>query len=109
MSWSEDVERILSCGLPLQKNNINNWALSKDQSMEAINEFEKLKIPVLGGDVYEMIEGQPTSNYDSWYCNQNENEKLNEFVIRSITYTREYIKNYTNPGGRETFFVLVTP
>lgn len=109
MNWSEDVKAILSCGISLLKSGISNWALTENQSIHALNEFEKLNIPVLGGDVYEMIEGNLTSNYDNWYCNRNENEELNDFVTRSIIHAREYINNYTNPSGRETFFVFVTP
>ncbi len=107
MAWSENVEAVLSIGVSLFDIGINNWALNKSQSMRALDEFERLKIPVLGGDVYEVVDGTPESNYDNWYCDRNDKEVLGEFIARSISYAREYISNYSNPSGRETLFVLV--
>ncbi len=55
MAWSEDVKKILEGGIPLASVGIDNWALNKDQAMRAFDEFERQKIPILGGDVYEMV------------------------------------------------------
>jgi CO dehydrogenase/acetyl-CoA synthase beta subunit len=107
MAWSEDVKKILEKGVSLSSVGIDNWALNKDQAMLAIDEFEKHKIPVLGGDVYEIVDGYPEANYDNWYCDRNANEDLEGFVARSVGYARDYIENYSNPSGRETYFVLV--
>ncbi len=109
MDWSEDVKAILSSGISLSEIGVNNWALTEAQAMQALDKFESLNTPVLGGDIYEMVDGEPESNYDNWYCDQNDNEELGEFVARSISYARQYIGNYRNPSGRETFFVFVTP
>jgi hypothetical protein len=107
MAWPENVKAIFSGGIPLSKIGVNNWALTKNQSIQALNEFEILKIPILGGDVYEIHDDEPESNYDNWYCNQNDNEELDEFVARSVSYAREYIRNYSNASGRESYFVFV--
>lgn len=107
MAWSKEVKKILSCGTSLSSSGIDNWALNRNQAMQALDEFEKLKTPVLGGDVFELIDGHPEPNYDNWYCDRQENEELENFILRSIKYSRDYINNYRNRGGRETFFVLV--
>ena len=107
MAWSEDVKVILSCGISLSEIGVNNWALTETQALQTLNKLESLESPVLGGDVYEMINGEPESNYDNWYCERNDNEKLSEFVARSINYARQYIGNYKKPSCRETFFVFV--
>ncbi len=108
MAWSEDIEKILGIGVSLSSVGIDNWALNKIQAMLAIDEFEKHKIPILGGDVYEILDGYPEANYDSWYCDKNANETLENFAKRSICYARDYIESYSNSSGQEAYFVFVT-
>jgi len=108
MDWSEDVRAILSCGISLSERGVNNWALTESQALQALDKFKGLAIPVLGGDIYEMVDDEPESNYDNWYCERNDSEELGKFVARSIKFARQYIGNYRNPSSRETFFVLVT-
>ena len=107
MAWPKDVEAILSRGLSLHESGVNNWALKKDEVFAALEEFERIGIPVLGGDVYELDHGKPISNYDNWYCDPNTGEARHSFVQRSIDRARKYINAYRNPRGRETLFVLV--
>ncbi len=108
MDWSEDVKAILSCGISLSEMGVNNWALTEAQAIQALDKFESLETLVLGGDVYKMVDGEPESNYDNWYCERNDNEELGKFAARSINCARQYIGNYRNPSSRETFFVFVT-
>lgn len=105
--WSEKVRSILSVGIEINGLGVNNWALSREQSLAAIKEFESQKIAVLGGDVYELVDGKPESNSDNWYCDQEPGEKLDKFFVRSCDHAKQYINNYKNPRGRETFFVIV--
>lgn len=107
MAWSKQVETVLSDGLSLHQWGVNNWALTKDQAMEKLEQFERIKIPILGGDIYELVNGEPKSNDDNWYCNRNHGEDDNEFVERSINRARNYINTYRNPTGLEVLFVLV--
>lgn len=107
MAWSEDVRNILAGGIPLSSIGVDNWALTKEQAMLALEEFERRNMPVLGGDVYELVDAYPEPNYDNWYCDRNANESIEDFVARSVHYARDYIERYSNPSGHETFFVLV--
>lgn len=107
MAWPEDVEKILKSGMSLSSLGIDNWALNKDTALLAIEEFRRHRIPILGGDVYEVIGGYPEANYDNWYCDRNTNESLEDFVVRSVNYTRDYLDHYTSSSGREAFFSLV--
>lgn len=86
---------------------INNWALDRKQALDALDEFEKQGIAVLGGDVYIITDGIPESNYDNWYCDQNDKESFREFACRSIANAREYIKNYKHPNNQLIRFALV--
>lgn len=102
------VEQILSCGISLHEFGVNNWALNKKQSLQALKEFKEANVPLLGGDVYEVIDSVPESNYDNWFCDQDDNESLQEFVSRSIKYAKDFIINYEKLSDKEIFFVLVT-
>lgn len=107
MAWSEKIESILSSGIALHDTGVNNWALGKEQALLAIEKLESQKLSVLGGDVYELIDGAIEPNYDNWYCDKSENESLNDFVHRSANQARQYVSDYSTASGRDALFVLV--
>lgn len=107
MAWSKKVESIISSGLALHYIGISNWALSKEQALDALDKFEAEKIAVLGGDVYELNDGEPESNYDNWYCDREPDEPLENYVDRSINKARTYISNYNSPNQKQEMFVFV--
>lgn len=105
MNWTEQSKTILSCGMPLEEKGINNWALTRDQALKALNKFKNINIPVLGGDVGEIdSNGDFILNYDNWYCDRKANEGLEKYIVRSINESRKYINNYHIDNA---LFVLV--
>jgi Immunity protein 40 len=102
------VTEILKVGISLEPIGINNWALSKEDAIKALDKLHQLQIPVLGGDVCENIEGVLRYNYDNWYCDRQSNEFKIDFVNRSITKARDYIDNYKSKNVEKVFFVFVT-
>ena len=62
---------------------------------------------MLGGDVYELNDNKPESNYDNWYCDRDSGELFDDFVIRSINQARAYISNYSSPNQKQELFVFV--
>ena len=107
MAWSKKIESIISNGIALHDTGVSNWALSKEQALKALDKFEAEKISVLGGDVYELNDGELESNYDSWYCNRESDESLENYVVRSISKARLYISNYNSPNQKQEMFVFV--
>lgn len=107
MNWSEKIKSILSSGLSLDNIGVNNWALDKQQTIDALNDFKKQGIAVLGGDVYEIIDGTPESNYDNWYCDQNDGESFKDFSDRSIASARKYVNDYKHPTDKSIRYALV--
>ena len=107
MEWPKNIKSILSAGFYLKSIGINNWALDKEQALTALDEAEEKGIAVLGGDVYEIVEGVPESNYDNWFCEPFEGELFSDFVVRSIDETRKYLENYQYSGNESVKFVLV--
>lgn len=107
MARSKEVEAIVSSGIALHNMGVSNWALSKAQALSALDKFEIEKISVLGGDVYELNDGEPESNRDNWYCDREPDEAFENFVARSISKARVYISNYRNPNQKQEMFVIV--
>ncbi len=105
--WSNKVDEILKVGLSLDNVGVRNWALTKGQALDALKQFLAIEIPVLGGDVYESIDGIIQSNYDSWYCDPLPEETKSAFVRRSIEKAKAYIEEYKSKQIDKIFFVLV--
>ncbi|OFX44949.1 MAG: hypothetical protein A2W95_08180 [Bacteroidetes bacterium GWA2_40_14] len=65
------------------------------------------EVSVLGGDVYEDIDGVIQSNYDSWHCDTLSGESKSDFVRRSLIKARTYIEEYNTKRPDKVFFVFV--
>lgn len=104
---SKEIDQILAVGVPLEAIGIQNWGLTKDQSLEALEKFSILNIAILGGDVLEKNNGQIQHNYDNWYCERLLEETENEFMTRSIEVAKNYIRNYKPQKNDKIFFVIV--
>ena len=107
MVLSEKVKSVLSCGLALHKIGICNWALTHEQALLAFDTLRNGNAAVLGGDVYEAIDGEAEPNYDNWFCDRKDDEKLNDYVERSIKHAHSFVTKYSNPNGRDPLFVLI--
>lgn len=96
--WSEQIDSILNCGVSLDCMGIKNWALARDGAISAIKELEFIGVPILGGDVYLLVDGGAEQTYDSWYFNQEIGEPSSVFLKRSSDRARSYISNYPVNG-----------
>lgn len=96
------------CGIPLHSLGVDNWALSKDQALLTLTYFKRMGVPVIGGDVYAIKNGEIEHTYDSWYCEEKKNdEEYSEFVKRSVDHAEKYILKYNIADDRKIFFSLV--
>ncbi|MFT3980444.1 MAG: Imm40 family immunity protein [Ferruginibacter sp.] len=102
-----NIEEILKIGKPLYEIGINNWALSKPEALNAIDQFHSLGISILGGDVYTMTNELFIPTHDNWYCDQLPQEAQIEFLNRSIVKARHYIEAYKINADDKIYFVLV--
>ncbi|HYD34969.1 MAG TPA: Imm40 family immunity protein [Vitreimonas sp.] len=107
MPWSEIIKEILSVGVPLHNKGVDNWALTKEQALLAAEQLMNLKISILGGDVYELSDGEIIPTYDNWYTQRLINENKEEYLLRTISETRKYIANYKSASDKQIYFVLV--
>ncbi|MEE7545996.1 hypothetical protein HF319_02120 [Xanthomonas sp. Kuri4-1] len=94
--WSKKIDSILSFGVPLDCVGIRNWALGRNDAPRAIGELEALGVPILGGDVYKLVDGAVEQTYDNWYCDKKYEESVSLFLRESSDRARDYIFNYSN-------------
>lgn len=102
--WSEKIDPVLSRGIFLGYLGVRNWALGRDDALNAIHELEAFGIAILGGDVYQLVGEKAEQTYDSWYCDQGPGESDSAFSKRSSDKAKSYIFSCLMP---ERFFALV--
>ncbi len=105
--YSNRIDDILKIGYSLSGIGVSNWALKKDDALNALTKFAELQVPVLGGDVCELTDGVILYNYDNWCCEQMQGELKTDFTIRSIEKARKYIENYRCKDADKIFFKFV--
>lgn len=101
------ITQILKVGISLEPLGVKNWALSKEDAVNALDRFYELQVPILGGDVCENINGIIQFNYDNWYCDRQPNESQFDFVNRSVAKARDYIESYNSDNPDRIFFAFV--
>ena len=73
---------------------INELSWKKTDAIQVIKELMERKKAILGGDVYKKNKTLIQPTYDSWYCEMNTNENIEDFLLRSINKSIDYIRNY---------------
>ena len=102
--WSSAVDSILSAGMSLESVGVRNWALSRDDALEALNRLEALGVGVLGVDVYRTSGQVLELSFDNWHCEKEPGEDNADFVARSADISRAHIVSWPD---RDAFFALV--
>lgn len=108
MNWPKEIVSILSVGRSLKDDGINNWGLTRNQALKAIDQLFNLKIPVLGGDLLKVINGRSNHTYDNWSCDQNDGESDADYLVRSKTEAMQFINIYV-PESREDLLIELVP
>jgi hypothetical protein len=105
--YSADVESILSRGFDVEEFGSANWALCRADALVALSELCELGEPVLGGDVWKIVDGHPSLTRDNWYCQRSADESFESFLGRSIEVAKNYIRNYSSGESDGYLFELV--
>lgn len=95
---------ILKKGYSLEQLGIGEIAWRKDEIISIIKILNKNNIPVLGGDVYKIINDKIEITYDNWYMNNDGNS---DFVERSLIKVVSYIGEYESANGNNFVYTLV--
>ncbi len=92
-------------GFSLEPLGVHGFAYPRKEALKIANGYFSSNTPILGGDVYELVNGRIESTSDSWYCERKETETLYDYVVRSYNVACDYIREY--PGNENTFFSIV--
>ncbi len=107
INYPKQIKELVSCGIPLHEMGINNWALDKSQVLKLLDEFEKIEVAVLGGDVCKITSQKLDLHGNNWSCDIKKSETKYDYVRRSISYTKSYISGYPNTSQNLVFFTIV--
>lgn len=77
----------------LNELGIDGIAYSYETAIMKVHSFVEQRIPIVGGDVFLLVDDSPTSTDDSWYCEQMFHESYIDYVYRSGKVALEYINN----------------
>lgn len=97
-------QSIINKGIFLKELGVFEYAWIFDDIKNIIEIFDKKKIPILGGDVYKMVNGNICKTYDSWYINKS-NEC--DFYIKSYEKAISYISNYEKRNEAQFIYSIV--
>jgi len=102
--WPSKVLEILKAGFSLEEIGIDNWAFKKPDALIAVNKLARIGIPIVKGDVLELMAGSLERNYDGWECTFQSGEPIINFIRRSTNQAMDYIEDY--PSDPNILFVL---
>jgi hypothetical protein len=74
---------------------------TKENALLIAKEIRQENIPILGGDVYSLDNGdiRSTQGFYNWDCEKGDNETLRQYIERSYQTTIDYITKF----GEERF------
>ena len=102
--WPTKILEILKAGFSLQEIGIDNWAFKKSDALIAINKLARIGVPIVKGEVLELMEGSLEINYDGWECAFQSGEPIIDFIRRSMNEAIDYIEDY--PSDPNILFIL---
>ncbi len=98
---------ILRQGESTASSGSTNWAFRREAALQAIDQFLKESIPILGGDVLEKKNENWSSTYDNWSIEIKEGESIRAYAERSAIETRKYIESYWE--GEDNIYYTFVP
>ncbi len=98
---------ILARGRPLTEQGIHGVALTKRDALEAVEVLKKAGVPILGGDVWQMVDGKLQLEYSNWYMDRMDGESEASYAARSIAATVAYLHKFPDAEDGTIFYVLV--
>lgn len=107
VSYTEFNDFLKIYGIPRTDAEDGELALTKADTVKALNLLADTEVGILGGDVYELEnDGYFRPTYDNWYCNKEDSSSI-EFSEKSREKALTYLSNYNEAKGLKIRYVLV--
>lgn len=95
---------IIEQAVLLECFGIYEYAWKKEEIEKVLEFLKNRKIPVLGGDVYQLKDEKILQTYDSWYIN---NTASATFYLESYKKAKDYIDEYESINEGDFLYALV--
>lgn len=93
-------------GVSLEEIGISNYAWKMQDALLALEILREKRIPILGGDVYQIENGIKTT-IDGWHTNRKNSVQPNAYLVESHKKTVDYIVAYASKNGGNYCYSLV--
>lgn len=91
-------------GRGLVRTRTRNWALTREQALNAIDKLRDANVAVLGGDVLSGPDESYRHTYNNWYFEPStpsiDSDVVSSGALKASTYVRSYPHD-------DAYFVLV--
>lgn len=104
INYSIIPKSIMDKSISLKELGILEHAWYVGDIKKVIDILDIKKIPILGGDVYKIIDGKIYPTYDSWYINKSTE---NDFYKISHEKTTAYILSYEERNEGHFLYTFV--
>ena len=95
---------IMDKSISLKEFGLLEYAWNLNDIKKIISILDIKKIPILGGDVYKIINGKVCPTYDSWYINKSAES---DFYRISYNKTMSYILSYEERNKGKYIYTIV--
>lgn len=96
-------------GHSLSTVGVDGIGFMRKDALQLVELLSEVSLPILGGDVYFLMNGYIEVSYDNWYCQQLPSEDSVHYHMRTYSVAEDYIKSYEAAPGRIPLFNLVFP
>lgn len=101
---SKSIIQLLETWIYLWEYWVNNWALSKEQSLKVLEIMKDQSILVLWWDICTIDDTWFHYDYSNWSYDKDETKSNKENTIDSVNKALKYIESY--PVKWYTYFIL---
>lgn len=104
---NEIREKIIKASINLERFGLCELAWKKKDAISMISSILQDKIGILGGDTYVITLNKLEPQYENWSCEENTNENIEDFYLKSKLKALSYIRNYPVSDAKEIIFAIV--
>lgn len=102
----EELQPLIILGNNLQDQGVNNVVFQRDIALQLIDVLFGLGYPILGGDIYLRHNDRFQLSYDNWYCDRDNDETDDEYLLRSSLAAKAYLEDFLDSTNSYCALVL---
>jgi len=100
-------EELLIRGVSLDDVGFRGYAWKWQDALEVLSVLHTKRIPILGGDVYLIVDGRVTPTMDNWFINRENFTLADSFLNNSHKQSADYITAYMKRNGDSYYYSII--